>query len=145
MIRRYARTAAAAIAVAAAVWAAPVNAQKAACPGVIPWWSGTSVIGKSAPAYEVTGASALSAVSPDGDVTFSSFGYLYATKAAGEYIEDGHPHGWIIHIDGADEGSVRKGLTALQTQLPADKLSGGAHAVLTGGWKLSVVPCAPNK
>jgi hypothetical protein len=134
----------AAAALAATACTAAGVAGTASCPGSIPANAGTSVGGNGAPKYEVTSVSALSAVSPDGDVTFAGFGYLYTTRGAGPYLEDGHPHGWIVPVDSIDTGAVLKALAKLQKDLPPSKLSDGAKAALAPHWKLTVLPCTPQ-
>jgi hypothetical protein len=117
----------------------------ASCPGSIPANTGTSVGGNGEAKYEVTSASALNAVSPDGDVAFVSFGYLYTTRGAGPYLEDGHPHGWIVPAGSTSPDAILKALAKLQNDLPPSKISDGAKAVLAPHWKLSILPCTPNK
>jgi len=144
MIRGVLRGALAAAVLAAAAWAAPAAAGTAHCPDAIPPNSGTSVGGGAQPTYEVTSASALNATSPDGDVTFAGFGYLYTTRGAGAYVEDGHPHGWIVPAGSTDTAAILKALAKLQSGLPASKLSAGAKAALTPGWKLTVLVCTAH-
>jgi hypothetical protein len=115
------------------------------CPGSIPPNSGNVVGGNTSPKYDVVSASALNAVSPNGDVTFQAFGYLYTTRAGGAYIEDGHPHGWIVPVAASDTGSILKALAKLQHDLPPSQLSDGAKAVLTPGWNLTVLTCTSHK
>jgi hypothetical protein len=134
-----------AAAVVAASWAVPAAAGTAHCPDAIPANSGTTVGGNAAPKYEVASASALNAVSPDGDVTFAAFGYLYTTRGAGAYVEDGHPHGWIVPVDSTDTAAIIKALAKLASQLPPSKLSAGAKAALTPGWKLRLLICNAQK
>lgn len=141
MTRGALRCALAAAAFGAASLTAPAVAGTAPCPGAIRPNAGAGVGGNASPTYEVTSASALNAVSPDGDVTFPAFGYLYTTRGGGAYVEDGHPHGWIVPAGSTGAPAILKALAKLQNELPPSKLSAGAKAVLTPGWKLAVLTC----
>jgi hypothetical protein len=133
---------AAAIASALAAGAtAQAGAASGVCPESIP--VGNSVGGGPDAAHAVTAVIAVSALSPEGDVNLQRFGYAYTTYGAGAYLEDGHPHGWIVAIDGTDAASIRKGLVKLHDTLPPSKLSAGAQAVVTQDWKIVAAACAP--
>ncbi|HTA37853.1 MAG TPA: hypothetical protein VK760_02195 [Candidatus Acidoferrales bacterium] len=139
------RVAVAAAVIGAAACVAPAVAGTAHCPDASRANAGIAVGGNTAPTYEVTSASALNATSPDGDVALASFGYLYTTRGAGAYVEDGHPHGWIVPVDSTDPAAILKALAKLANELPPSKLSAGAKAVLAPGWKLTVLPCNAQK
>ncbi len=141
MNRGYIR-AGAAIVVAAVLGAAPAVAANPSCRGADRPNGEISVNGNDGAKYEVMSASALSAVSPDGDVTFASFGFLYTTRGAGPYVQDGPPPGPIFHIKGTDVASIRSGISGLLKEVPDVNLSVAAKAVATRGWTLIVSPCA---
>jgi len=138
------RWAFAAAVICVASWTSAAMAATAPCPGAIPANSGTSVGGNAEPKYEVASASALNALSGQGDVAFAGFGYLYTTRGAGAYVEDGHPHGWIVPVDSTDPAAILKALAKLANELPPSKLSAGAKAVLTPGWKMTVLACTTH-
>jgi hypothetical protein len=110
------------------------------CPGAIP--AGNSVGDGSGIANTITAVSALSAVGPDGKAAFSPFGYLYATRGAGAYVEDGFPHGWIVAATGTAPSDVRAAYAKLRDDVPPSKLSQGAAMILNPAWTLAIVPCA---
>jgi hypothetical protein len=138
MIVRSVRTVALMVAAGAALSARPAMGAGVPCPDAI--HTGIPV-GASDTKHEVASASALSAVSPGGDVTFQTFAYVYATPA-GAYLEDGHPHGWIVPLDGTDRASVLSALAKLRESVPPSKLSAGATAALSPGWRTTLQPCA---
>jgi hypothetical protein len=145
MIQRSVRCAVAAIVLAAALGAVPAIAENTTpCPHADPPNAGISVNGKDGQKYVVTSASGLTAMSPDGTSFIKAFGYLYTTRGAGPYVQDGAaPPAPIFSVAGTDAASIRKGLSALAEDPSGYKPSNGARAIVSRGWSLVVFSCNP--
>ncbi len=145
MIQRYVRRAVAAIVFAAALGAVPAMAENSTpCPRADRPNADISVNGKDGQQYVVTSASGLTAMSPDGTSFIKAFGYLYTTRGAGPYVQDGTaPPAPIFSVAGTDAASIRRGLSALAKDTSGYKLSNGAQAIVSRDWSLVVFSCNP--
>jgi hypothetical protein len=143
MIARYVRGVVAAGAFVAVLGAVPAVAGNTPCPGADNPNSDISVNGRTGAKYVVTSSSGLTAMSPDGKSFFRTFGYLYTTRGAGPFVQDGPPPGPIVPVQGTDASSISKGLAALLKETPPYKLSDGANAIVSHGWAMVIFSCNP--
>jgi hypothetical protein len=145
MIARYVRCAVAAIVLFAALGAVPAFAEDTTlCPGADKPNANITVNGKSGQKYVVTSASGLTAMAPDGMSFIKMFGFLYTTKGAGAFVQDGtFPPGPIFSVAGTDTTSVSKGLAKLAKDPSGFKLSKGAQAIVSRGWSVVIFSCNP--
>jgi hypothetical protein len=144
MIGRFVRCVVAAIVVVAALGAAPALAGNTVCPHAALANADISVNNKGGAKYVVTSASGLTAMSPDGISFIKTFGYLYTTKGAGAFVQDGTaPPAPIFTVGGTDPGSVSKGLAWLAKNKDGYKLSAGAQAIVSRGWSVVIFSCNP--
>jgi hypothetical protein len=144
MIGRYVRCVAAAIVVAGALGPVPALAGNTPCPGADRSNADISVNGNDGQKYVVTSSSGLTAMSPDGTKFIKMFGFLYTTRGAGPYVQDGiAPPAPVFKVAGTDSASIAKGLAVVAKETPGLKLSDGARAIVSGGWSLVIFSCNP--
>jgi hypothetical protein len=144
MMQRLVRCAVAAIVVVAALGAAPALADNTICPGADKPNANVSVNGKDGQKYVVTSSSGLTAISPDGTSFIKTFGYLYTTKGAGAFVQDGTaPSAPAFSVPGTDTTGVSRGLSTLAKGPQGYKLSAGAKAIVSRGWSLAIFSCNP--